>query len=422
MAIAKSAVLILLFALACNADNALKLPRIAGPDMFKNKNVAKDVLLPGEQIISVMDFGAKGDGKFDCTQAFMTAWQKVCHQTSGPARLLIPQGRFLVSSMYFSGPCTSQTPVTIQVQGYVMATTDLSEYENGDWLIFQKHDGLKIIGGGTFDGQGKQSWSYSENCESSADGSCARNPSSLFFSDSSNVVVQGIRTVNPKGFHIFITKCTNIRLRKLKLVAPETSPNTDGIHVSHSDTVIMSRNTIATGDDCISMIQGVKNVFINRLKCGPGHGISIGSLGKYPNEEEVRGIRIQNCSLTGTTNGLRLKAWPDKYPGSASDISFSNIIMQNVKNPIIIDQEYECYPNCKKKPSLVKIQNVHFQNVRGTTTSPLAVDIRCSKLFGCQGLTVRDIDLKLGDAPTTSRCVNAQPIFAGLLMPPPCAS
>jgi len=95
----------------------------------------------------------------------------------------------------------------------------------------------------------------------------------LFFSDSSNVIIQGIRSVNPKGFHIFVTKCTNVRLRKLKLVAPETSPNTDGIHVSHSDTVIMSRNTIATGDDCISMIQGVKNVFINKLRCGPGHGI-----------------------------------------------------------------------------------------------------------------------------------------------------
>jgi len=107
----------------------------------------------------------------------MDAWQKVCHQTTGPARLLIPEGRFLVSSMYFAGPCTAQSPVTIQVQGYVMATTDLSEYENGDWLMFQKHDGLKIIGGGTFDGQGKQSWEYSENCESSADNACARNPS-----------------------------------------------------------------------------------------------------------------------------------------------------------------------------------------------------------------------------------------------------
>jgi len=67
MAIAKSAVLILLFALVCNADKAPK-PHIAGPDMFKNRNVAKDVLLPGEKIISVLEFGAKGDGKFDSTQ------------------------------------------------------------------------------------------------------------------------------------------------------------------------------------------------------------------------------------------------------------------------------------------------------------------------------------------------------------------
>lgn len=421
MAFAKTAsILILFFALACNADNSLKPEPVAGPDMFKNKNVAKDVLLPGEKVFNVQDFGAKGDGKFDCTQAFMDGWRKVCHETTGPARLLVPPGRFLVSSMFFSGPCTAASPVTIQVQGTVLATVDLSEYENGDWLIFQKLDGLKIIGGGIFDGQGKSSWEYSENCESSADSTCARNPSSLFFSDSSNVVIQGIRSVNPKGFHIFVTKCTNVRLRKLKLLAPATSPNTDGIHVSHSDTVIISRNTIATGDDCISMIQGVKNIFINRLRCGPGHGISIGSLGKYPNEVEVKGVRIQNCSLTDTTNGLRIKSWPDKYPGAASDISFSNIIMQNVKNPIIIDQEYECYPDCKKKPSLVKLQNIHFQNVKGTTTTPLAVDLRCSKLYPCQGITVRDIDLKVGLAPTISRCVNTKPLFGGLLMPPAC--
>lgn len=95
----------------------------------------------------------------------------------------------------------------------------------------------------------------------------------LYFSGNSNLVVQNIRSVNPKGFHIFVTKCTNVRLRKLKLVAPGTSPNTDGIHVSHSDTVIMSRNTIATGDDCVSLIPGLRNIFINKLKCGPGHGI-----------------------------------------------------------------------------------------------------------------------------------------------------
>lgn len=76
---------------------------------------------------------------------------------------------------------------------------------------------------------------------------------------------------------------------------------------------------------------------------------SIGSLGKYPDEREVKGIRIKNSALIGTTNGLRLKTWPERYGGGASEISFSNINMTNVQNPIIIDQEYECHPNCQKK-------------------------------------------------------------------------
>lgn len=77
---------------------------------------------------------------------------------------------------------------------------------------------------------------------------------------------------------------------------------------------------------------------------------SIGSLGKYPEEQEVKDIRVKNCTMVGTTNGLRIKTWPDKYPGAASDITFGDIVMDKVKNPIIIDQEYECEPaNCKKK-------------------------------------------------------------------------
>lgn len=76
---------------------------------------------------------------------------------------------------------------------------------------------------------------------------------------------------------------------------------------------------------------------------------SIGSLGKYPDEIEVRDVRVMRTTLIGTDNGLRIKTWPDKYRGAASKITFSNITMENVKNPIIIDQEYECQPNCQKK-------------------------------------------------------------------------
>lgn len=109
----------------------------------------------------------------------MQAWQAVCH-TEGQNRLYIPAGKFLVSSMYFQGPCLAPNPVTIQVEGTVLATTDISEYENGDWLMFQKINGLKIIGGGTFDGQGQKSWEYTENCEASNE-VCVRNPSVSYY-------------------------------------------------------------------------------------------------------------------------------------------------------------------------------------------------------------------------------------------------
>ena len=96
---------------------------------------------------------------------------------------------------------------------------------------------------------------------------------SIYFNKVNNGIIQNIKSVNPKGFHIFVTNSANIRLRLLKLSAPGTSPNTDGIHVSFSSNVKISKSSVETGDDCVSMIQGVGNVTINRLKCGPGHGI-----------------------------------------------------------------------------------------------------------------------------------------------------
>ncbi|MED6175574.1 hypothetical protein PIB30_079685 [Stylosanthes scabra] len=393
---------------------------VVGPDIYEGHNVAKDVLAPGEKINNVISFGAKPDGKFDCTQAFMDAWRATC-KSKVQARVLVPQGKFVVSSMYFSGPCTTPGPVTVQVEGTVLATTDISEYADGEWLMFQDLSGFKLIGGGTFDGQGKDSWAETENCETDSESACVRNPSSIFFDNVSNGIIQNIKSLNPKGFHIFITNSANIRLRLLKLTAADTSPNTDGIHLSHTINVKISKSTIETGDDCVSMIQGVSNISIKRLKCGPGHGISIGSLGKYENELEVRGIRVENCTLVGTTNGLRIKSWPEKYAGLATEISFSDVTIENVKNPIIIDQEYQCTPgNCKKKPSLVKIANVGFVNIKGSTISPIAVDLRCSHQFPCENVRLHNIDLKLVPSPAGSRCANIKPIYGGIQMPPAC--
>ncbi|KAK7303752.1 hypothetical protein RJT34_14666 [Clitoria ternatea] len=422
MAIAKRiCVVILCFALACCVDGKPRKRPVAGPDIYKGKNVAKDVLAPGEKVHNVMSFGAKADGKFDCTQAFMDGWRAVCHSKQR-SRLLIPAGKFVVSSMFFAGPCEAPLPITIQVVGTVVATTDISEYVNGEWLIFQNVVGLKLLGGGTFDGMGKKAWQFTENCKADPTDQCIRSPSSLYFNKVHDALIQNIKSVNPKGFHVFVTNSANVRVRLLKISAPDASPNTDGIHISHSINVKLSKNVVETGDDCVSIIQGATNVTINKLTCGPGHGISIGSIGKYLDEIPVRDVRVKNCTLSGTSNGLRIKTWPARNPGEVTDIHYSDIIMENVKNPIIIDQEYNCDPaNCQKKPSLVKVSNVGFSNVRGTTISPIAVDLRCSKQFPCKNVRLDNINLKFGLKPATSRCSNVKPIYGGLQSPAACA-
>lgn len=98
-------------------------------------------------------------------QAFMTAWQKVCKSTPDQSVFLVPKGKFVVSTMFFAGPCTPPNPVTIQLEGTMLAPTDASEYVNGDWLMFQDLVGINIVGGGCLDARGHKMWPFFEDCD-----------------------------------------------------------------------------------------------------------------------------------------------------------------------------------------------------------------------------------------------------------------
>lgn len=67
---------------------------------------------------------------------------------------------------------------------------------------------------------------------------------------------------------------------------------------------------------------------------------SVGSLGKWSYDKGVSNIVVRNCTLVNTTNGARIKTWGGTTSGEATGIIYENIIMKNVKNPIIIDQNY----------------------------------------------------------------------------------
>ncbi|GAV92593.1 Glyco_hydro_28 domain-containing protein, partial [Cephalotus follicularis] len=367
-------------------------------------------------VFDITKYGAKADGATDNVQAIMQAWNAAC-KAGGQAKVVIPTGTFLAGPVMFQGPCKG--PMVIEVQGTLKASTDVSQYTDNLWFGFEAINGLSITGTGTFDGQGGSVWKYND-CDTNSN--CKMLPSSLHFARVSNAVIDGINSLNAMAFHFHLYGCTNITIKNVHITAPANSPNTDGIHVSISTLVNITNTVIGTGDDCISIGQGAHKVNMYKVTCGPGHGLSVGSLGKYKNEQDVTEITATNCTLIETTNGARIKTWAGSPPSKATSITFQDIIMKNVKNPVIIDQKYGSHSG---QPSQVKISDVHFRNIRGTSTSNIAVSLGCSSMVPCDGVEVADIDLSYVGikkvTALTSACLNAKAKFSGKMNPPACA-
>ncbi|PIM97674.1 Polygalacturonase [Handroanthus impetiginosus] len=90
--------------------------------------------------------------------------------------------------------------------------------------------------------------------------------------------------------------------------------------------------------------------------------------------------------------------------------------MDNVSNPIIIDQEYCPHNLCKiDKPSLIKISNVSVKNIRGTSYSPEVVTFVCSSSKPCENVQIGDIHLTYNGTlgPATIKCANVKPTLFG---------
>uniref|UniRef100_J3MFS5 Exopolygalacturonase n=2 Tax=Oryza brachyantha TaxID=4533 RepID=J3MFS5_ORYBR len=363
----------------------------------------------------IIKLGANGNGRTDSSKAVMEAWKSACGG-AGKQTIVIPKGDFVTGPMDFTGPCKGA--VTVQLDGNLLGSNDLSKYKGklANWIEVRKVDNLVISGKGTLDGQGPGVWGKN---------SCAKNynckilPNTLVLNTVNNALVSGITLKDAKFFHMNMFRCKDVTVQGVTITAPAESPNTDGIHMGDSSRVSIVGTAIGTGDDCISVGPGSDGINITGVTCGPGHGISVGSLGRYKDEKDVRDVTVRDCVLRNTTNGVRIKSYEDALsPITASRLTYENIRMEGVANPIIIDQKYCPNKICTSSGSSeVTVKDVTFKNITGTSSTPEAVTLVCSDKLPCSGVQMQDVNVQYAgtDNKTMAVCSNAQVTATGCL-------
>ncbi|XP_047339765.1 probable polygalacturonase At3g15720 [Impatiens glandulifera] len=336
-----------------------------------------------QTVLNVMNYGAVGNGKTDDSQAFLKAWKAACQTTPLAPTVLIPARTFLLKPLTFSGPCKSSR-IYFQIMGKIVAPNSKNGWlgrPTNTWVVFYGVNGLSVSGPGQFDGQGSIWWSNPCMPNSAQNAANCKAPTAVTYKRCNNLQISGLTHINPMKNHIQLTTCNGVTISNLRINAPETSPNTDGIDIASSTAVKIRNSVITTGDDCIAISGGSSNIDISGIFCGPGHGISIGALG-HGGYDIVENVNVRNCTFKGTLTGVRIKTWQGGS-GYARKISFNKINFIAVYNPIIIDQFY-----CPTRTSTVKVSDVSFTSIVGTSNMDQAINLSCSQSVGCTNIVL----------------------------------
>nr|VDD43428.1 unnamed protein product [Brassica oleracea] len=369
----------------------------------------------GKNLVNVDTFGAAGDGVSDDTQAFASAWNKACGTPKSV--LLVPRGKtYLVNATKFNGPCEQK--LVIQIDGTIVAPDEPGNWDpkfQRTWLEFSKLEGVVFQGNGAIDGSGSKWWAAS--CKKNKSNPCKSAPTALTIDSSSGVKVSGLTIQNSQQMNFIIARSDAVRVSKVMVSSPGDSPNTDGIHITGSTNVVLQDCKIGTGDDCVSIVNASSNIKMKGIYCGPGHGISIGSLGNNNSTGIVTKVVLDTALLRETTNGLRIKTYQGGS-GYVQDVRFTNVEMQDVSNPILIDQFYCDNPtSCQNQTSAVKISQIMYRNITGTTKSEKAIKFACSDTVPCSHIVLNNVNLEGKDGQVEAYCNSAEGFGYGVIHP-----
>ena len=318
-----------------------------------------------KKTVSLAQYGAKGDGKTLCTEAFSKAIDELSRQGGG--RLSVPQG------VWFTGPIVLKSHVDLHLEkgAVILFSGDMDLYpviETNYEGELRKHcqspvsavgqTDIAITGQGIIDGNGicwrplkkekvtEGQWKKFTSKGGVFPRSTMWYPSEervkmrsvlLYLESCRNVLLQGVTFQNSPNWCLHPLLCENLIVDQVMVRNPAYAQNGDAIDVESCRNVLVINSSFDAGDDGICLKSGrdeqgrrrgrpTENVVVDGCTVFNGHGgFVVGS----EMSGGVRNIWVNDCQFLGTDAGLRFKSCRGRG-GVVENIYIRNISMADI--------------------------------------------------------------------------------------------
>jgi polygalacturonase len=360
----------------------------------------------------VTRYGAKADGKTDCTAAFHMAIEEA--NRAGGGRVVVREGVCL------TGPIHLKSNVNLVVQKGATIKFDpnpklyplvLTRFEGMECMNYSPfvyaldQQNIAITGGGTLDGQANAGnwWPWGGKRGAKPDEPNQRKARAALgemvekgtpvaerkFGEGgylrpmfvqpyrcTNVQIQDITIVNSPMYEMHPVLCRNVTVRNVTVSSH--GPNNDGCDPESSVDVLIDGCTFDTGDDCIAIKSG-RNADGRRLHA--------------PSENLI----VQNCIMKDGHGGVTM--------GSECSGDIRNVFAQDCQMDSPHLDRVLRFKNNAIRGGV--IEHIYMRNVKGGEVAGAAIDVDFYYEEGAKGPftpVVRDVEVvNLG----VRKCANA---------------